>query len=321
MHCADETQSCTFSVSLSTNVTVPMAAEVDLFEVNPVSTRLGNTTVQTRTYVSMLEIMTVSKQTGATHSTAAECTLWFCLKAFNMYVADGRSQQAIVTTWNESRFEAATSAHSDEYVFVDIPDGMNTQPNSRYSVSDRSLKALRTFVESLTGGLFEYASDVVNFSSDWIEAMWQATVDLGSWIDKLSLSLTSEIRDPHRTDYEGSASTMANYVHVQWYWMVYPASFLISLYYLFNTILAGARDGVSAWKCDSLPMLFSRIDPRILALGLEKMDVPKGLGNLGKSRVTLTKDKDGYWTFEPRDSREEQDQDGQDVVARILNIL
>lgn len=183
-------------------------------------------------------------------------------------------------------------------------------------------------MDSLTRGRFEHASEVINFSSDWIEAMWQATADLGTWIDKLSLSFTNEIRehgtvrDPSRTNYEGSASKLANYVHVQWYWMTYPALFFVfSLYYLVSTIIAGAQDDVSAWKGDSLPMLFSRIDARILALSADKMDEPKGLDDLGKSRVALTKDKDGYWTFEPHGTKGEQDEDEENVVAGMLGYL
>lgn len=327
IHCTDKTQTCTFGISSATNVTVPEAADADLFKVSPVGEGLTNSTGQEKTYLSIFEIMTVSKRATATRTTAAECALWFCLKTFDISVTDGKSEQAIVATWNETRFEAATSAHSDEHVFINMPKHMGIQQNSRYSVSDRSVKALRSFIDSLTSGSFENASDVLIFSSDWIEAMWQATNDLETWIGKLSLSLTNEmrehgtIRDPYRTEYEGSASKMANYVHVQWYWMIYPASFLImSLYYLLGTILAAARDGVAAWKGDSLPMLFSRIDSRIQALGMAKMDVPKGLNDLGKSRVALTKDNLGYWTFEPYGSNEEHDEDGMSAeeVVRIL---
>ncbi|EQK98037.1 arginase family protein [Ophiocordyceps sinensis CO18] len=328
VHCTKETRSCSFGVSPKTNATLIEGADVDLFQVNPVNGSLSNATDYNKTFVSMFEIMTISQRATATRTTAAECALWFCLKAYSVSVADGRARQTVVAVWDESRFEAATSAHSDEHVFVSVPQGMNTQQMSRFSVSDRSLKALRSFIDSLTSGRFEHASDVINFSSDWIEAMWQATADLGTWMDKFSLSLTNEIRehgtirDPYMTNYEGNASKMANYVHVQWFWMMYPALLLvISLYYLVGTIMAGARDDVSAWKGDSLPMLFSRIDARILALSSEKMDVPKGLDDLGKSRVALTKDKDGYWTFEPHGSKEEEDEDEEDALLRMLNYL
>lgn len=328
VECSEEERSCSFGVSANTNATLSESAEVDLFQVNPVNASLSNATGDKKTFVSMFEIMTVWQRAAATRSTGAECALWFCLKAYNVSVADGRARQTVVATCDESRFEAATSAHSDEHVFVSIPEALNAQQMSRFSVSDRAQKALRSFIDALTSGRFEHASDVINFSSDWIEAMWQATADLSAWIDKFSLSLTNEmrehgtLRDPYGTNYEGSASKMANYVHVQWYWMMYPALFLaISLCYLVGTIRAGARDNVSAWKGDSLPMLFSRIDPRILDLSAEKMDVPKGLDDLGKSRIALAKDENGHWIFEPHGSKEEQDEDEEDAVIRMLNYL
>ncbi|KJZ77565.1 hypothetical protein HIM_03289 [Hirsutella minnesotensis 3608] len=272
--------------------------------------------------------MTVSQRASATRTSAARCSMWFCLKAYNISVADGRTLQSVVGTWHKSQFEAATSAHFDEHVFVGVQENMNIQDRSRYSVSDRSLQTMRSFIDSLTSGRFEHASDVINFSSDWIEAMWQATADLGTWIDKFSLSLTNEIRehgtvrDRYMTDYEGEASRMASYIRVQWYWMLYPALFLmISLYYLLATIGASARDDVSAWKSDSLPMLFSRIDSRILALSSDKMDIPKGLDDLGKSRVALTKDQDGCWTFEPQGHRGAGSDEEGDAVIKLLHYL
>ncbi|PFH55340.1 hypothetical protein XA68_18540 [Ophiocordyceps unilateralis] len=312
VHCSSQSNFCTFGISSDTNVTLPNRAEMDTFRVSPVNASLDDALEQGRTYVSVFEILTITKRQAATKMSGARCALWLCLKAYNISVANGRSQQVLVATWNASRFEAATSAHTDEHVFTDIPKTLNTRPLSRYSVSDRSLKALRNFLESLTSGTFEHASNVINFSSDWIEAMWQATADLEVWIETLSQSLTNEfrehgtIRDPYETDYEGSASRMANYVHVKWLWMVYPVLILVtSLYYLLLTIVAGARDGVLAWKCDSLPMLFSRIHPSILALGSDKMNEPRGLDDLGKSRVALTKDENGFWTFEPSDWKNE----------------
>ncbi|KAJ6443090.1 arginase family protein [Purpureocillium lavendulum] len=209
-----------------------------------------------------------------------------------------------------------------------MPPSMNLPEQSRYSVSDRAVRTLRAFMNSLIEGSFEHSPGLASYSSDWIEAMWQATSDLSSWISKISLIMTNEvrehgtIRDPNDINYEGSAFKLANYVHVQWYWMIYPGVFLlISLSYLLSTIVAGARDGVVAWKGDSLPMLFSHIDPRILALGPEKMDVPKGLDDLGKIQVALTRNNQGYWTFEPHSTHDKQDNDLDDNLAALLGLV
>lgn len=111
---------------------------MDLFQVNPVNGSRSHAAEQNKTFVSMFKIMTISQRVAATRTTAAECSLWFFLKAYDLSVADGRTRQEVVATWDESQFEAATSAHSDEHVFVNIPPAMNTLQQSRYSVSDRS---------------------------------------------------------------------------------------------------------------------------------------------------------------------------------------
>ncbi|UNI23685.1 hypothetical protein JDV02_009491 [Purpureocillium takamizusanense] len=273
-------------------------------------------------------MITANKRADVTRATGARCTLWFCLKTFNITVFDGRPSQALVAVWNETQFEAATSAHQDEHVFVNMPTLMDLPERSRYSVSAKALGALRSFMNTLISGSFERNPGLDNYSSDWIEAMWRATGDLNSWIDKMTLIMTNEvrehgtIRDPSGMKYEGSASKLASYVHVQWYWMIYPGIFfLISLYYLVGTIVASARDGVVAWKGDSLPMLFSHIDPQILALGPEKMNLPKGLDDLGKIQVALTRNEQGLWTFEPQSTRRTQGTDWEDDFAAFLGLV
>ncbi|RDA87087.1 hypothetical protein CP532_0168 [Ophiocordyceps camponoti-leonardi (nom. inval.)] len=312
VQCSKQSKACVFGVSSNTNLTLPNPAEIEAFRVNPVNAGLDDPSEQNMTYVSAFDMLSVTQRRGSTKTNAAKCALWLCLKAYNISVTNGRSQQTLLTTWNMSQFEAATNAHADEHVFTNIPKLLNTRQRSRYSVSDRSLKALRNFLGLLTNGNFENASNIINFSSDWIEALWQATADIDVWMETLCMSLTNElrehgtIRDPYEMSYDGVASTMTNYVHVKWRWMLYPVFlFAISLYYLLTTVVVGARDGVSAWKCDSLPMLFSRIHPTILAMALDKMDVPSGLDDLGKSRVALVKDSNGCWTFESTDSKVE----------------
>jgi len=296
-HCRHGTESCTYDISPRTNISVAGGADADFFALNPLQYDL-------------------------------HCTLWFCLQTFNVTVFDGRPSQALVSVWNETQFEAATSAHSDEHVFVNMPTLMNLPERSRYSISARALRALRSFMDSLVGGYFERSPGLASYSSDWIEAMWQASSDLSSWIDKITLIMTNEVRehgivrDPNGMDYKGSASKLADYVHVQWYWVIYPGVFfLISLYYLLSTIIASARDGVIAWKRDSLPMVFSHVDSRILALGPEEMNLPKGLDDLGNIQVALTRNGQGYWTFEPQPTQRNQGTGWEDDLTALLGLF
>lgn len=230
------------------------------------------------------------------------------MKAIDMEVVDGKLHHKNVVIWNQTRQEEATSAHLKEHVFTDMPSNMNIQERSRYSVSHRAVEAIRSFMDFLTEGSYEKSFEIVNFSSDWIEALWLAAPNLDAWISRLAQSLSNEfrehgsIRDTHQTSYEGHATKMVDFVHVKWIWIIYQPLFLaITIYFFVTTIRAAIRDDVAVWKNDSMPMLFTRIHPDILALGAEKMDTHKGLDDLGKHGVALAKDEDGCWSFEPTD--------------------
>lgn len=291
-------------MSQNTTVTLPDGNNVDAFQVRPLGTSKQDSS--NRTYLAEFEIVSASRRHSRVNSSAAECSLWACMMALDISVMDGRVHQKTVSIWNNTRLEDETNAHSKEYVFVDIPPSMNIQDDTRYSLSYRSVETLQAFMDFLTEGSYEKAFEIVNFSSDWTEAMWDSISDLDAWMERLSLSLTNEfrqsgaLRQSYSTAYEGDASHMANFVHVQWLWLIYmPLFLLLSLYYLFITIIAGVRDDVAIWKGDSMPMLFSCIHPDILTLGTGKMDTHKGLDDLGKHSIALSKSEAGLWTFEP----------------------
>lgn len=234
--------------------------------------------------------------------------MWVCIKAYDTRVFDGIMQQRLVATLNFSVIEERTNAHMDEFVFINLPSEMNAASNSRYSVSTRSVETIRRFISYLMEGTYEKSFEIVNFSSDWTEAVWNAVPEMPSWIDKLTLSLSNEfrsqgqVRDPNNNYYEGHATQLTDFIHVRWPWILYQPFFLfLALYYLVATILASARDDVAVWKNDAMPMLFTRIHSDIEVLGHEKIDKHRGLDHLGKHGVALAKSADGGWTFVPTD--------------------
>lgn len=161
-------------------------------------------------------------------------------------------------------------------------------------------------MDELTYGWYQDSAGMVSFSSDWAEAIHDAMPAMSDWMGRLTLSLSNEIRkageikDENSTKYEGSATKLANFVKVKWFWMIYPPLCLaISIYYLFATILAGVRDDVAIWKGDSMPMLFGCIHPDIQLLGNGMMDTHKGLDELGRHGIALAKTDSGTWVFEP----------------------
>ena len=299
-------EGCVYSVSPNNSITVPHGDANEAFRVRPIAERQSLKGQGDTAYLSVFEAVAASDHRSKTNSTGFECALWVCMEAYDTSMNDGHLSQKTIVIWNETQLQEETNAHLQEYVFVNVPKEMNTLEHSRHSVSARAVKAIRNFMDTLTDGWYEDIGGSVNFSSDWVEAMHDARTAMPLWMEGLTLSLSNEFRqngdleDERNTKYEGSATKLASFVKVKWFWMIYPPLCLVvSIYYLLATILASVRDDVAIWKGDSMPMLFSCIHPDILLLGSSKMDTHKGLDELGRHGIALAKAESGAWVFEP----------------------
>ncbi|KAI0008713.1 hypothetical protein F4779DRAFT_641419 [Xylariaceae sp. FL0662B] len=203
--------------------------------------------------------------------------------AYNVTVTNGIHNSRTIANWSKTNISTERSAHFDEYEFVDIPPELYVKNQTRFAVPTDSIEALRSFMGSLMLGNASEIGGVVDYSSDWVQAMQNATSDLTAWIEKLSLSMTNDIRSSGTFDatkmleYSGNAYIMAS--HIQTVWRT-------------------ARDQVCAWKGDSLPMLFCHVQKSIYALVRDGMDVPEGLNDrIGRTEVELVRKDDGQWIF------------------------
>ncbi|KAI1342804.1 hypothetical protein F5Y15DRAFT_412481 [Xylariaceae sp. FL0016] len=264
--------------------------------------------------ISTWDIMSVGKTPSKTTTQAYECSLWFCLKSYNITIINGITNTSVTAVWSKAEFAAESSAHFDEYVFVDIPPEINVYNQTRYHVPQDSIDTLRTFMNKLTYGTASEVESVVQYDTDWIQAMQNSTVDLSGWIERLAMSLTDDIRlsgtvDMMRNlDYTGTAYTVASFVKVNWWWTALPVTLMIvALLYLMQTVWRTARDQVCAWKSDSLPMLFCHVSKTIHAQVRNGMDVPEGLDHhVGRTEVELVRKADGQWLFREPVNEEEQ---------------
>ncbi|KAF4784871.1 hypothetical protein HER10_EVM0013433 [Colletotrichum scovillei] len=312
--CTDKSQTCRYSLPRGTSVEISRnAPTTERFKTAASEGIMHRMNSTTQTYISVFDVLWVMKSKRETKSIAQECALWFCMKSYNFTITESQLKQKLTMSWNTTRFELGNSAHGDEYVFVDIPaKDMNVAPESRYSISKKALAALRRFVDPIVETTYEKQYTIINFSSDWAEGIYNAREKLPEWINRFSISLTNEVRlhgeirdkDQHR--YTGRAYEMVQVIMVDWLWMLFPTGLIIiSIYYLLHTIIRGARDGISVWKSDSLPMLFCRIDGSILAKVGDGMDVPNGLDvAVGNVNVCLLREDDGDWVFKPIESEE-----------------
>ncbi|KAI1273050.1 hypothetical protein F5Y07DRAFT_391530 [Xylaria sp. FL0933] len=254
----------------------------------------GSSTFQissSKAIISIFDIMLSEKASQDNQVRAYQCGLWFCLKSYNLTVTDGVVNRSVTVEWSKSDFTPKSSAHDDEYVFLDIPPEMNANRHTRYSVPLDALDTLRTFMDKLTlGNAFQVADDMI-YDTDWIEALEVAArLDLSGWISRLALSLTNNIqltgmvRPGRNSDYSGTAYIMAPYVEVNWYLVAYPLSLMVLAFvYLVQT------------------MLFCHVSNNIYAKVGKGMDEPQGLDkSVGQTEVELIRQDNGWVFTKPR---------------------
>jgi hypothetical protein len=77
-------------------------------------------------------------------------------------------------------------------------------------------------------------------------------------LDDIALSLTNKLRALNTTTWiQGTAREPATFVHVNWYWLVFPAALVaLSIIFLAMTIIFSRETEGALWKTSLLPFLF-----------------------------------------------------------------
>ncbi|KAI1103602.1 hypothetical protein F4804DRAFT_342399 [Jackrogersella minutella] len=279
----DSQNGCTYTMPSGTSIYEPDDAAADFkFIVTPSNGLTSAFSSNSQAFISVFDMMFVSQISSEIRVEAYECALWFCLQSLNVTTANGIQTSTMISNWAKTDFSTEANAHFDEFTFVDIPPELYVQDQTRYSIPADSIKALRGFIDSLMAGYVLGFPGAVEYSSDWVEAMLHAIPDLDSWIARLALSITNDIRQTgglntnKMFEYSGTAYIMASHVRVNW----------------------TARDRVCAWKGDSLPMLFCKVEESIQAQVQDGMEIPEGLNaRVGRTEIELVREDDGQWLF------------------------
>ncbi|KAK4195837.1 hypothetical protein QBC40DRAFT_310375 [Triangularia verruculosa] len=307
--CNRTANKCTYKTASGTSIVNSMdPGERSIFRVAPTNGTVHQITSTSRAYFSVFDFLSViqTEETGLL-LTASECALWFCLEGLKVSVEDGRQNQTRVANHSLTSLAMTNAAHGSQHVFISIPSSLNTVNTTKYAVTHEAMLALRNFMASITMGTVTTTLNTLDSSSDWVEAMWNATTgDLNQWITTFAASLTNEFR-LHGTitgastkQYDGAATQMTPVVKVKWFWLLYPAFMIfLSIYFLFHTIVACSRDGVRAWKGEVLPLLFCRVDERLYERGRDGLEVPGGLEKrvAGENVAMYRSVEDGGWGF------------------------
>ncbi|KAK3341296.1 hypothetical protein B0T25DRAFT_465506, partial [Lasiosphaeria hispida] len=313
--CNQTARTCTYSTASGNAMENPMdSAGRSTFRVSPSNGTLHPMASTTRAYFSVFDMLSLTHPDGEDPSvTGTECALWFCIQALSLNTTEGSQFENVVANWSTTALKRGGSgAHGTEHVFVNMSASkLNTDNGTRYAVTHEAITALRSFMTAITSGTVQADASALDYTSDWVEAMWNATAggmdSLDRWIATFAASMSTEIRRSGKLSsdsgsgkrYDGSAMQLAPFIRVQWYWLVYPAFMIVlSVYFLLHTIIASARDGVSVWKSGALPMLFCRIDDNIHDRVGDGMDVPDGLEErVGDVCVAMYRGENGQWGF------------------------
>ena len=349
--CNETARTCTYS-TVSGGLAIEDAtdsAEHGVFKVSPSNGSahpLGSTS---RAYFSVFDTLALTRSADAGVTVKAhECALWFCVQAYAISVREGKQTQSIAGNWStvavvHEREEEEEGEGGSEYVFVNMPDDLNVVNGTRYAVTRRAMAALRGLMADITAGALSVDANALGYSSDWVEAIWDATAASGisggsggisggggkglhDWIANFAQTMAAEIRRrgsaeaASQTVYRGSAVEMAPFIRVRWVWMLYPTVMVVlSVGYLVGTMVASARDRVAVWKGDVLPMLFCRVDGEIMRRAGDAMEVPGGLEDkVSRIRVALAREEDGRWAF--RMVEEEEGEEDVEDVERGENV-
>lgn len=242
--CPGGMKGCTYTTPAGTSITAPGGDSTGYhFTVAPT---MNVSASGSQAVFSKFDVISVSKSRELTSADAYQCALWFCLQSYDMRVLDGQQSISSIANWSKTEFSEATSSHNNEFHFVDIPADMNTNPDTRYSVPTEAIAVLENFMASKMIGNSSNIDNRVDYSSDWIQAMQNSSSDLTTWMSRLTLSITNDIRmsrtlQPsgrgNQYEYTGTAYAQLPHVQVNWFWVIYPlALMVIAFLYLIQTV-------------------------------------------------------------------------------------
>ncbi|KAK3987012.1 hypothetical protein QBC44DRAFT_401223 [Cladorrhinum sp. PSN332] len=221
--CNETARMCTYSTASGTSIMNPMdSAERDAFRVSSSNGTLHPINSTSRAYFSVFDLISITQSTDeGTMASGTECALWFCVQAHRISVNNGIQNNTIVGNHSTISLALTNSAHGGEHVFVNIPTSLNTDNTTRYAVTHEAMLALRSFMTSITEGTVMTTLNAIDSSSDWVEAMSNATSwDSSRWIETFASSLTNEFRlhgsvsSSSTKSYDGSATQLTPVVKV-----------------------------------------------------------------------------------------------------------
>jgi hypothetical protein len=169
-----------------------------------------------------------------------------------------------------------------------IDDGSLAAIMARPTVQGKLLSRLTgnqtAWWSSTHGDVNEAATTASSFTMEYINA-----TGLGPVLAGVAASLTQQALLANTSEKViGTVWTTETIVAVDWPWLIYPATLVLSAIALLAlTALHSHRCGLKIWKSSMLPLLYRTLDLDLLARQPVLHDVSKMTGVAGKAKVTL----------------------------------
>ena len=230
---------------------------------------------------------------------AYECALWACMHAVETWQVNSNQTQIARYIWDKVDNSSIGNNLFDNITFVDVPEYMNVPTGANFSFLGMAAYALNTYFDTLFDGNITVNQGTQLSSSDVVQALWNATTDLDTWMQNVASSLTNVVRSfdpaPRQSAFDGIGFHPG--YDVRWLWIILPAVMVAtSLLLLAVVMFRTAISDVQPWKGSPLALLFMSVDKNMAVRVHEQIEQYNGIENaIGKETVSLGRDANGLW--------------------------
>jgi hypothetical protein len=297
---------CNYTMPAGTVTSVPPPSEYLFgvaFQVNSTRGAIYDSRRSDRLYIANFDVFGVSRQTlvwNWSEVVASECALWMCIQGYQVTTVSSRQIQSTIWTLSETENSTFTGDINANITFSALPADKSLGVHANYTFLYRAYIGLTTFLSPLLTGNITFDTHDETSSSDWTQAIWEASPDLDQWINNLAVSMTNVVRagtPALEPTYNGTAYQLG--VSVRWWWLALPVAMVVlSLIFLIITIAKTTQSRVGAWKGSPLTLLFSDVQYEVKDKVSGQMNRCDGLQQtVGRTKVVLECQPTGNWMF------------------------
>ncbi|PCH02285.1 Protein of unknown function DUF3176 [Penicillium occitanis (nom. inval.)] len=297
--CDNTTSFCNYTLPTGTSAKIQTPAGIGglVFQVTSSQGHIYNASSTTIPYIANFDIMGapyLSEQW--TNVTAFECALWYCVQAYNITMNNSRQTQSPAKSWSTIS-PSDDSSDSDNLTFTNIPSDFNIAPDAQFVVGELTVNAVKTaLIGYLNGTVYGGTANEESYSSDFMQAIWNSTSHIDTWISNLALSMTNDMLQTEpassSTLYAGTVYRYTGFIQVRWAWLTFPIVIVLgSVGFLVLSMIQTRRSRVGAWKSSPLVMLLADLDRAIKhKIGGEFNKANELITAVGNEKVVLTRE-------------------------------